>query len=103
MANVRPSVEGSEKSMAISFDGIFGDGGGVVPSVDYAASTSTSSIVVRNRINGLPDREKDEGEVTALHALCGGLEHVTRGGSDRRDGDPNRMEFEGGGEFEAAC
>lgn len=103
LGNVRPSVEGRENSMAISLDGFFGNGGGVVPSVDYAGPTSTSSTVVRNRINGLPDREKDEGEVSALHAPCGGFEHVTRGGSDRRDGDPDRMEFEGGGEFEAAC
>lgn len=103
MVNVRSSVEGSEKSMAISSDGFVGDGGGVVPSVDCAASISTSSIIVRSQTNGLPDRGKDDGEVTALHAQCGGPEHVTRGGSDERDGDPDWMEFEGGGDVEAAC
>lgn len=102
MVNVRPSVEGSEKSMVISSDGFVGDGGGVVPSVEHAASTSTSSIIVRSRPNGLPDRGKDAGEVTPLHAQCRELDHVTRGGSNERDRDPDRMEFEGEGKVAAA-
>lgn len=102
MVTVKPNVEGSEKSMVISFDGFFGDGGGAVPSMEHVISTFTSPIIVRSRPNGLPDRGKDAGEATTIHAHCGEFYHATRGGSDERDNDPDRMEFEGEGEVAAA-
>lgn len=101
MVTVRPSVEGSEKFTVISSDGFVGDGGEAMPTVEHAISTFTSPIIVRSRPNGLPDRGKDAGEATTLHAHCGEFDHATRGGSDERDGDPDRMEFEGESEVAA--